>query len=267
VLCRCSVQHSFSTSAVNLSGHNKWSKIKQKKGVMDAQRSMIYGRAARDIVVAARTGGSADPERNAALAAVLKAAKAQGVPKANVENALKKASGGKDKGNQLATFEAVAHGTVGVMIECLTDNSNRTIHKLRQVLNTHNARFAPVGFLFVRKGLVRIALDKEPVDDLNRRIEQTFDAALTTPAEDFRVSSDSDDPVEIDITCAPHDLAKVTAAVTTDCLYRELLTSELVYVPREKAEEPDEELEAKVASMVESLEENEDTLRVYTTLD
>ncbi|ETW85524.1 hypothetical protein HETIRDRAFT_457373 [Heterobasidion irregulare TC 32-1] len=204
-------QRSFSTSFPASSGHSKWAKIKQRKGINDAQKSAIYGRASR-------------------------------------------ASGGKDKGNQLATYEAMAHGSVGVLIECLTDNGNRTLHNLRSILNKHNARYATVGFMFQRKGCVRVAVDAGQVEAL-------IDAALEADAEDFEEQNVSEESVEIQFICPTQSLTKLTEAVMSSGRVRELLTSELIYVPTEASESTDEELESRVGEMVYELEENEDILR------
>lgn len=253
-------QRSFSTSFPASSGHSKWAKIKQRKGINDAQKSAIYGRASREIMVAVRNGGSSDPDKNLALSNTLKRARLEGVPKANIETALLKASGGKDKGNQLATYEAMAHGSVGVLIECLTDNGNRTLHNLRSILNKHNARYATVGFMFQRKGCVRVAVDAGQVEAL-------IDTALEADAEDFEEQNASEENVEIQFICPTQSLTKLTEAVMSSGHVRELLTSELIYAPTEASESTDEELESRVGEMVYELEENEDILRVWTTLD
>ncbi|KAJ3479691.1 hypothetical protein NLI96_g8884 [Meripilus lineatus] len=209
-------------------------------------------------------GGSADPIQNQTLAAVIKRARAQGVPKDNIENALKKAAGGKDKGDQQVTYEAMAAGSVGIVIECLTNNVNRTLHSIRDILTSHGARFAPVGFLFERKGSVRVSLQRG--EDYSERLERLIETALEADAEDFE-ESDSGDVVEVEFICPPSTLSKVTEAVTSRGLADELIGSELVYQPVDAAEPPDEQLESKISNIVDALEENEDTLRVWTTLD
>ncbi|KAF9653055.1 YebC-like protein [Thelephora ganbajun] len=271
-ICRCSlVQRAFSTTTPALAGHNKWSKIAAKKGVNDIKKSMVYGKASRDIMVAVRSGGSADPNTNAALAAVLRVAKLSGVPRINIENALKKVGGDRDKGSQLATYEAMAFGEVGIIIryyasECLTDNPNRTIHKLRELLTGHNARFAPVKYLFTRKGLVRVSVGKPENESLETRVESAIEVALLF-VDDFSQNPESGETIELEFTCQPENLGKLTSALTSQLeLVHELLASELVYAPTEIMR-ADEHMEGKVANLVETLEGHEDTLRVYTTLD
>ncbi|KAH9043015.1 YebC-like protein [Lactarius hengduanensis] len=271
----------LSTSSPACSGHNKWSKIQQKKGINDLRRGQVYARASRDIMVAARNGGS-DPERNVALFNAVKKARADGVPKVNIESALQKAAGGKDGAGQLITYEALAHGSVGLVMyvqtearrraprsltrerECLTDNGNRTLHKTREILNEHNARFATVGFMFQHKGRVRVALDKQSAESggVDRLLEET----LAAGAEDFDQNPGSGEDVEVEILCPPNALGKITNAVTQSGLSQGLLSCELIYAPTEDPVE-DDELSSIVKGLVNDLEENEDTLRVWTTLD
>ncbi|KAG7452720.1 YebC-like protein [Guyanagaster necrorhizus] len=111
----------FSASKVSLAGHNKWSKIKRKKGVNDASKSATISRAQRDILVAVRTGGSTDPEKNLTLAVTLRRLKELDVPKDNIERTLARASRGKDKGGDAITYEALAFGSVGVIMCVLYD--------------------------------------------------------------------------------------------------------------------------------------------------
>ncbi|KAI0818830.1 YebC-like protein [Irpex lacteus] len=271
----------FTTSSALLSGHNKWSKIKGQKAVTDAQKSALYGKAVKDIAVAARQGGSADPETNHALAAVVKRAKSQGVPRDNIDKALKKAAGAKDSGEQPVTYEAMA-GTVGIIIECSTNNANRTATRIREQLNRNGydvrsfpdtmayetlsrARLAPVMFLFERKGSVRVSLDE--ADDLDAKLERVVDVALNAGAEDFENDEPSEGVVEVEFKCDPAALSKVTASVTAPGLAKELLSSELVYTPIDKVDAQDDELTNKISTLVDSLEELEDTLSVWTTID
>ncbi|KAI0303407.1 YebC-like protein [Multifurca ochricompacta] len=242
----------------------QWSKIQQKKGVNDQRRGQLYARAYRDIMIAVRNGGSADPEKNIALLNVLKKARADGVPKTNIESALQKAVGGKDGGGQLATYEVLAHGSVGLIIECLTDNGNRTLHQIREILNEHNARFATVMFMFRHRGRVRVALNRQDVE--NGGVDKLFDEVLAVGAEDFDQIPGAGEGVEVEIMCAPSTLGKITDAVARSGFSQGLLSSELVYAQAEDAVE-DEEMGSKVRELVNELEENESTLRVWTTVD
>ncbi|KAJ8514306.1 hypothetical protein ONZ45_g8143 [Pleurotus djamor] len=254
---------SFSTSSLLLAGHNKWSKIKQKKGVMDARKGAIYGKANRDIVVAVRNGGSDDPEKNVALAAVLKRVKSQGVPKENIEAAVAKAMKSKDHGGQYLVYEALAFNTVGFIIECLTDNTNRTIHNIRGILDSHSARFAPVNYLFQREGCIRVAVTP---GESGSELEGILDAALEAGASDFHEIQGSE-ANQVVFTCPTQELASVTDAVSNCQPSCELLSSELIYSPKEHDTAVDDETREKVSLLVGDLEEDDDTLRVWTSLD
>lgn len=255
----------FSVCNANLSGHNKWSKIKDKKGNSDLQKSLLYGNANRDILVAARTGGSADPNVNIQLSTILKKYKEQGVPKENIEKALARARQGKEKGGGSVMYEALAFNSVGLMIECITDNPTRTIHKIRHTLTNHSARLTPVQFMFQRRGLIEVALNKSAEE----RAEQLIDLALTNGADDFDdvVDEDSVDAgVLLKFSCSPLVFAQLSTAIASHAeLWSGIRTSELTYVPLEPVE-PSEDLKSQLDSLTEELEADEDTLRVWTTL-
>ncbi|KAI0003260.1 DUF28-domain-containing protein [Russula compacta] len=255
---------SLSATVPAYAGHNKWSKIQQKKGINDQRRGQVCARAFRDIMIAARHGGSADPEKNIALFNIVKKARGDGVPKANIESALQKAAGGKDSAGQLTTYEVLAHGSVGLIIECLTDNGNRTLHQIREILNRHNARFATVMFMFRHRGRVRVALTEQ--DAASGAVDRLFDEALAAGAEDFDQVDRSGQGLEVEIMCAPNALGKMMNVVSQTGLSHGLLSSELVYAPAEGAV-GDAESGSGVKELVSNLEENEGTLRVWTTLD
>ncbi|KZV70460.1 YebC-like protein [Peniophora sp. CONT] len=262
---RVQSRRALSSSSAALSGHNKWSKIKDKKAKEDKARGSLYTKAVRDIVVAVRTGGSTDPVLNIALANVLKRAKQDAIPKSTIENALAKAGGGKDGAANIAmTFEAIAHGTVGIIIETLTNNKNRTAGDIMNILKDHgSARTGKVDFMFERKGVIRASIEPNPAEEeqLNALVED----ALEAEAEDFDSNKDGEkDPTEVELVCAPEALSRVTQTV----LGRDnvtLISSELAWRPKEAAELGDE-IEESVSELVDELEEHEDTMRVWTTL-
>ncbi|KAK0459511.1 transcriptional regulator TACO1-like protein [Desarmillaria tabescens] len=278
----------FSTSTASLAGHNKWSKIKQKKGANDASKSATISRAQReliykDILVAVRTGGSADPEKNLTLAVTLRRLKELDVPKDNIERTLARASRGKDKGGEAITYEALAFGSVGVIIECLSDNTTRTVQVIREILHANrvgpvpspglilcsfssaSSRIAPVGFMFQRRGIVRVAIDRGPASQ--DAVEKLVELALDEGALDFEESAGEDDStIELMFTCDPVALSRLTGAVTSSGKCRELLASELVYSPLERID-PSDEIASGLEQLITALEGNEDTLRVWTTVD
>lgn len=129
-------RRTFSSASLLLSGHSKWSKIKHGKGVEDAKRSQINSKASKDITRAARLGGSLEPALNSALAAALKQARKYDVPGATIQRALNRASSQKGSSNlQSVLYEALVDGKVALLIECLTDNTNRANHNIRNIIN------------------------------------------------------------------------------------------------------------------------------------
>ncbi|TFK84324.1 YebC-like protein [Polyporus arcularius HHB13444] len=248
-----------------LAGHNKWSKIKQKKGVNDIQKGALYSRAYREIVLAVRNGGSPDPEQNKALAAALRRAKDSGVPKDNIENALKKAAGGKDKGDAHLVFEVMGPGSVGMIVECLSDNPNRTVKFLSTILKDNGGRMADVKFLFKREGRVKVALDAG--DDIDARLEKLVEVALDADAEDFETEDIEDGRRTVEFKCPQASLHKLTSALSGPGVCGELLESQLVYAPTEPVEELDDETGENLGKLVEAIEDADDTLKVWTTAD
>ncbi|KAI0371737.1 YebC-like protein [Pilatotrama ljubarskyi] len=248
-----------------LAGHNKWSKIEKRKGANDIKKGLLYSRTYKEIAIAVRSGGNADPEQNNALAAVLKRAKKEGVPKENIENALKKVSGENGKGDSHLVFEVIGPGSVGLIVESLSDNPNRTIKFLTTLLKDHGARLADVKFLFRREGRVKVAL--EPGDDLEARLEKVVEVALDADAEDFETEDLPDGTRTVEFKCPHTSLHKLTSALTAPGVCRELISSELVYAPLEPLEELDEESAEGLGRLVEAIEDLDDTLRVWTTAD
>lgn len=233
----------------------------------------MYSAAVRDIIVAARTGGSPDPAKNAQLANTLRKYKEMGVPKDNIERALTRANPAKGKAGTMVVYEAMALGSVGVIVECLTDNATRTIGNVKHTLTKHSARMAPVLFMFERKGLVRVSLDSQ-LEGLEKVTEDLIEAAFDGEAEDFEQEVDEPDAdgkpttISLKFTCPPEALAKVSEAVMSrNVPTLSLQTAELVYRPVEGPAERNEETDAQIADLVEMLEADEDTLRVWTTLD
>ena len=145
-----------------MSGHSKWSTIKRKKGAADAERGKVFAKLAKEIFMAAKNG-DADPINNAALRMVIEKAKAENMPKSNIQNAIDKA---KNKGNgedyEQVRYEGYGPSGMAIMIDCLTDNRNRTAGFVRSSLTKRGGNLGTdgsVSYLFKRKGL--LILDKE----------------------------------------------------------------------------------------------------------
>ncbi|KAF9009348.1 transcriptional regulator TACO1-like protein [Cyathus striatus] len=265
---RTVLRRSFSISRPTLAGHNKWSKIKEKKGANDQQKSLIYGRANKEIVIAVRTGGSADPVKNLQLAGAIKRAKDQGVPKENIAKALEKAIKGKEGNGEIITYEALAFNSVGLMIECMTDNSNRSLSRVREILGRHESRLAPVKFMFQRRGRVKVAIPRS--SDM-QQTDSLIEMALGHGAEDFEEVENEVDMKNLTVynfICPPEELNTLTESLAAYCvnLDAKLLESGLIYSSTEPGQ-PDEETGSKLTTLIDALEDDGDTFHVWTSLD
>jgi len=267
-LQRVQPTRAFATSSSVLAGHNKWSKIKDKKGATDNQKSLLFNRASKDVIVAARIGGSADPGKNAQLAALLEKYKKAGVPKGNLDKALAKAGGGGKGGSgQSVTYEALGVANTGFIVECLTDNPTRTIAQVREILTKHEAHITPVKFMFDRKGCVKAAIPNS-LPDKDRVTEELIEEAFLVDAEDFDQQVDEDGGETImKFFCPPEALAKVSGAIEKYSPAIQLHSSELIYHPNSEPELLKEEDAEQLQALKEVLEAEEDVLRVWTSAD
>ena len=177
-----------------MSGHSKWSTIKRKKGAADQKRSKIFSRIIKEISVAVKEGGS-DPDGNPRLRMALNNARGANMPKDNIQRALSKAKDTADL-NEI-TYEGYAPHGIAVFIECLTDNSQRTLGNIRSIFNKRGGNLSTngsVAFMFERKGIIRIPKGSFDADELQLEIidagmeafdEQDDVFVITTPLEGF----------------------------------------------------------------------------------
>ncbi|GAB3830185.1 hypothetical protein GCM10028895_45910 [Pontibacter rugosus] len=139
-----------------MSGHSKWSTIKRKKGALDAKRSKIFTKLIKEITVAVKEGGGADPDGNPRLRLAIQASKAANMPKDNIERAVKKGEGSDAGDYTEVSYEGYGPNGVAVFVECLTDNINRTVQNLRTIFNKSGGSLGVSGsveYLFDRKGV------------------------------------------------------------------------------------------------------------------
>ncbi len=238
-----------------MSGHSKWATIKRKKEALDSKRGQIFTKIIKEIMVAARMGGS-NPEGNARLKMVVMKAKAANMPKDNIDRAIKKGAGEMD-GQEFVelNYEAYAPGGVAVLIETLTDNKNRTAADVRMILNKANGSLATAGAvtrLFERKG--SIVFDGEKFTE-----DQIMELALDAGAEDVVSSGGS-----IEVLTSPEDFSKVLETFQNKGLQTEMAEVSLIPMSRVSI---DKEAAEKVMGMIDRLEENDDVQHVYHNLD
>jgi YebC/PmpR family DNA-binding regulatory protein len=189
-----------------MSGHNKWSTIKHKKGRADAKRGKLFTKIIREITVSAREGGG-DPDSNPRLRAAITAAKAANMPADNIKRAVQRGTGELPGTTyEEVTFEGYGPGGVAVMLEILTDNRNRTTPEIRHLFSKHGGNLGEngcVSWLFTRKGMILVPRD----DDLDE--DTIMEIVLEAAAEDL----DTEDADYYRVSTAPEDLHKVKDAI------------------------------------------------------
>ncbi len=238
-----------------MSGHSKWATIKHKKGIADAKRGQAFTKLIKEITVCAKMGGP-DPESNARLRTAILKARAENMPKDNIERAIKKGSGelGASTFYEL-TYEGYAPGGVAIIVDTLTDNKNRTASDVRSTLTKLGGSLGATGcvsYMFQTKGVITYSTEKYTED-------QIFEVALENGAEDV---STSDDVIEV--TTTPADFATVLEAMQAAGFEQESadvqrIADQTVTLDNEKAN--------KVMRIVERLEELDDVQQVSTNLD
>ncbi|KAF7304725.1 hypothetical protein MKEN_01186600 [Mycena kentingensis (nom. inval.)] len=255
-----STRRAFTSTAYVFGRHHK---VQAGKSANDSKKNEAITRATREIMTAVRIGGgSPDPEKNSALAAVLRRLK--DIPKDNIAGALEKAAKRRELNGENVVYEAMAYGHVGLIIECTTANPTRTAAKVREILSDHGCRLAPVRFMFDRVGLVTVLMNKN--DEL--ALSELVDYASDNGAEDWTEDL-YDTEVQVQFKCRPESLGQLTSALeTSPGICRAMLGSEVVFMPvgvDNAAVEADAELAGRVMDLVREIEDNEDTRRVWTT--
>jgi len=237
-----------------MSGHSKWSTIKRKKGAADAKRGKIFTKIIKEIIIAAKEGGS-DPDSNARLRLAVQNAKGANMPKDNIERAIKKATGADAASYIENTFEGYGPGGIAVFIECLTDNNNRTVAAVRAAFNKHGGNLGTNGslsFLFDRKGIFTIKNENLSVEDLELEM-------IEAGAENLEVEGDT-----VTITCAMEDFGSINRKLND--LEIETEEAGLQRIPKD-TKKLDIESSKKVLKFVEMLEDDDDIQFVYHNLE
>ena len=238
-----------------MSGHSKWATIKHKKGIADAKRGQAFTKLIKEITVCAKMGGP-DPESNARLRTAILKARAENMPKDNIERAIKKGSGelGASTFYEL-TYEGYAPGGVAIIIDTLTDNKNRTASDVRSTLTKLGGSLGATGcvsYMFQTKGIITYSTEKYTED-------QIFEVALENGAEDV---STTDDVIEV--TTTPADFATVLEAMQAAGFEQESADVQKI---ADQTVSLDKENASKVMKIVERLEELDDVQQVSTNLD
>jgi YebC/PmpR family DNA-binding regulatory protein len=237
-----------------MSGHNKWSTIKRKKGAADAKRGKKFTKIIKEIIISAREGGG-DPDTNARLRLAIQNAKGANMPKDNIERAIKKATGAEAESYIETSFEGYAPHGIAVFAECLTDNNNRTVASIRSSFNKYGGSLGTNGslsFLFERKGIFTIKNEGFSIEDLELEM-------IDAGAQDFDADGET-----LTITCAKEDFGNVNRKLAD--LGIEPEESGLKRVPND-TKKLDVESAKKVLKFIEVLEDDDDIQNVYHNLE
>lgn len=238
-----------------MSGHNKWSTIKHKKGAADAKRGKLFSKLIKEITIAARMGGG-DPEGNPRLRTAVNAARSANMPKENIERAIKRGTGEiAGVTYEETTYEGYGPGGVAVMLEVLTDNKNRTVSEIRHIFDKFNGSLGESGcvaWLFDKKGIVVVTAEAVDEDDV-------MELALEAGAEDVEGEGDA-----FEMTTAPGDFEAVRSAVEEKGWKIEL--AEITMIPKDTVKLDGKKAE-QMLKMMDALDDNEDLQKVYANFD
>ena len=238
-----------------MSGHSKWHTIKHKKGAADAKRGKIFTRIIKELSVAARNGGG-DPDKNPRLRTIVAEAKANNMPRENIERAIRRGTG-EEPGvtYEEVTYEGYGPGGVALMIDTLTDNKNRTVGEIRHLLSKHAGNLAAensVAWMFSRKG--QIVIEKGKVDE-----EKLLSAALDAGADDM-----NDDGSGWEVVCPPEQFETVRDAIKGIGI--EPASAAVAMIPQNYVKLVGKEAQ-QMLKLMEAIEEHDDVQHVWANFD
>ena len=238
-----------------MSGHSKWSTIKRKKGATDAKRGKIFTKLIKEITVAARMGGG-DPDANPRLRTAIASAKADNMPKDNIDRAIKKGTGELEGVSYEEVFyEGYGPGGAAVLVESLTDNRNRTVADVRHLFSKSGGSLGEAGcvaWMFEKKGF--FVFEKSDIDE-----ETLMDTVLDAGAEDIR-----DEENTFEVISPMHDFEAVKKVL--DEKKMPYLLAELTMLPQSTVELEDKHAE-QMLRLMDSLEDSDDVQKVYSNFD
>jgi len=239
-----------------VSGHSKWSTIKRKKGAVDAKRGRAFTKLIKEITVAARMGGG-DPLGNPRLRSAVATAKTENMPKDNIERAIKKGTGEiAGAVYEEITYEGYGPGGVAVLVDCMTDNKNRTVADVRHYFSKSGGNLGESGcvsWMFEKKG--NLLVDKTTITE-----EQLMDLALEAGAEDVREEEN-----EFQVLTAPEDFETVREALQKQGVA--FLEAGIAMIPKNTIEVGEEKTAKQLMKLLENLEDYDDVQNVYANFD
>lgn len=234
-----------------MSGHSKWATIHRKKGLIDAARGKVFQKLAKEIYVAAKSG-TPDPDSNASLRLVVEKAKAANMPKDNIQKAIDKAKGaGNGENYESIRYEGYGPGGVAIMVDCLTDNRNRTASSVRSTFSKRGGNLGTdgsVSYIFERKGIIVIPSDYDE--------DEVMLTALDAGALDMENNGDTY------LITTPSDKFIAVKDALSNIGVAEFLTSEVTFVSNNEVT-LDDETKEKVYNLIEALEDIDDVQDVH----
>jgi len=238
-----------------MSGHSKWHSIKHRKGAVDARRGKLFTKLIKEITVATRLGGK-DPDSNPRLRTAIAAARAENMPKENIDRAIKKGTGELEGTYyEEVTYEGYGPGGVAVLVEVLTDNRNRAVADVRHVFERHGGGLGAAGcvsWMFAQKGL--ILFRKDQIDE-----ERLFEVALDAGAEDIKEGEK-----EFEVITEPSAFEQARTAIDSAGL--KYMLAEITMVPKTTVN-LDGKNAQQMLTLMELLEDTEDVNHVYANFD
>ena len=239
-----------------MSGHNKWSTIKHKKGAADAKRGKIFTRILKEMTVAARLGGG-DPAGNPRLRAAVAEAKANNMPKDNIERAIKRGTGELEGATyEEITYEGYGPGGVAIIVECLTDNTNRTTPEIRHTFEKYGGNLGTPGsvrFQFEKKGY--FAVEKSAIGE-----DKLMEIALEAGADDLQ----TDDPEIYEIYTTTDSFEAVRQALESNKIAT--VEAKLDMIPSTYVA-VDEQKSKQIMRLLEMLDDHDDSQNVWSNFD
>jgi len=240
-----------------MAGHSKWHNIRHKKAKQDAKRGQLFTKLLREITVAARQGG-ADPEFNPRLRIAIEKAKKANMPIENIERAIKRGTGELEGVNyEEVVYEGYGPDGVAIIVECLTDNRNRTTSEVRHIFTKYGGNLGSSGcvsFLFEEKGVVTV-----PKDSISE--EELFEKAIEAGAEDIV----SEDESYFEVRTEPKDLYSVKELLEKSGVNVE--KAELTRIPTTTVEVKNTETAQKLIKLLDALEDSDDVQKVYSNFE
>jgi len=237
-----------------MAGHSQFKNIMHRKGKQDAIRSKLFSKLAREVTVAARAG-LPDPEKNSRLRLAVQNARAENMPKDNIERAIKKAAGGEAENYEAIRYEGYGPGGAAIMVEALSDNRNRTASMVRSLFAKYGGNLGETGsvaFMFTRAGEIAYRPEAGTAD-------QVLEAAIDAGADDAQ----SDETGHL-VTCAFENIGEVQAALSAKL--GEADTVKAVWKPRTTTP-VDEESAQSLMKLVAALDEDDDVQNVFTNFE